>query len=101
MIVRLHYRGGEEEDHKLIIGVQFCDFNAYENDTPFEVPGSRFAIRLLEAANHPNQIRHLAIQLKNAAKVIEEIEFVKDMRGDISSPVVMAVTVEKPDSPAE
>src|SRR5262249_35265813 len=94
MIVRLHYRDGGEEDHELINGVHFCDYNAYEGEKPFEVPGSRFAIRLLEAANHPNQMRYLAIQPKNPTKVIEEIEFTKGMKGDVTAPVIMAVTVE-------
>jgi WD40 repeat protein len=45
-------------------------------------------------------IRYLAIQPKYPAKLIEEIEFLKAMNDD-SSPVVMAVTVERPSGSAE
>jgi WD40 repeat protein len=101
LIVRLHYRDGGKEDHELMNGVHFCDYHANrgEKGCP-EVPGSRLAIRLLETENHlRNQIRYLAIQPKNPAKVIEKIEFIKGMKGDVTAPVIMAVTVERP-SPA-
>jgi hypothetical protein len=98
MIVRLHYRDGGEEDHELINGVHFCVFtNAGERKT--DVPGSRLAIRLIEppnCPNHINHIRYLAIEPKERTKVIEEIEFIKGMKGDVTAPVIMAVTVEKP-----
>ena len=44
-------------------------------------------------------IRYLAIRPKDPTKVIEEIEFIKGMKGDVTSPVIMAVTVEKPAGP--
>jgi hypothetical protein len=96
MIVRLHYRDGGSEDHQLINGIHFCDFCAFPNDRPFEVPGSRFAIRLRRPDGGPTQIRYLAIQPRSPGKVIEEIEFVKDPAGGNTAPVIMAVTVEKP-----
>jgi WD40 repeat protein len=96
VIVRLHYRDGGKEDHELRNGVHFCDI-----DAKVEVPDSRLAIRLLEAANSLNQMRYLAIRPKNLATVIEEIEFIKGMKDDVTAPVIMAVTVEKPGAPAE
>jgi WD40 repeat protein/ubiquitin-protein ligase len=95
MIVRFHYRGAGTEDHELINGVHFCDFMA---DAPryYEAPGSRLAMRLLDPVpNGLTQIRYLAIQPKDPAKIIEEIEFLKPMN-DHTAPVIMAVTVERP-----
>jgi hypothetical protein len=93
MIVRFHYQGGEKEDHELINGVHFCDYN-FIRDKGNEVPGSRLAIRLDDpVANQSVHIRYLAIQPEKPAKVIEEIEFLKV--NDNTSPVIMAVTVEK------
>jgi formylglycine-generating enzyme required for sulfatase activity len=58
-------------------------------------------MRLLDPVpNEPTQIRYLAIQPKNPSKVIEEIEFIKGMKGDITAPVIMAVTVENPAPPS-
>jgi len=103
MIVRLHYQNGGREEHELINGVHFCDFTAFRNKKLIDVPGSQqVAIRLLEP--HPGyltQIRYLALQPKDPAKVIEEIEFIKGMKGDVTAPVVMAVTVEKPSRSGE
>jgi WD40 repeat protein len=96
VIVRLHYRDGVTEDYELINGVHFCDYNCDANRRLWEVPGSRLAIRLLESDNSANQIRYLAIQPKNPTKVLQEIEFIKGMKGDITAPVIMAVTVERP-----
>jgi hypothetical protein len=97
MLVRLHYRDAAKEDHELVNGVHFCDYCDHNGDGKYpDVPGSRLAIRLLEAGGHVNHIRYLAIQPKNPAKVIEEIEFIKGMKGDITAPVIMAVTVERP-----
>jgi hypothetical protein len=100
VIVRLHYRDGEKEDHELINGVHFCNYHTNSNKRYPELPGSRLAIRLLETGSYPPFIRYLAIQPKNPTKVIEEIEFIKGMK-DVSSPVIMAVTVERPVPPAE
>jgi hypothetical protein len=96
MIVRLHYRDGSSEDHPLMNGIHFCDFSTFPNDRPFEVPGSRFAIRFRRPDGGAAQIRYLAIQPRSPGKVIDEIEFVKDPAGGNVSPVIMAVTVEKP-----
>jgi hypothetical protein len=96
MIVRLHYRDGGREDHALINGEHFCDFGASENGRPFEVSGSRLAMELVKENGASRQIRCLAIRPKNPAKVIEEIEFVKEPAAEVTSPVIMAVTVEKP-----
>jgi tetratricopeptide (TPR) repeat protein/ubiquitin-protein ligase len=98
MIVRLHYQGGGKEDHELMDGVHFCDYNSFRDG--IVVPGSRLAIRLeTPVPNGVAHIRYLAIQLENPAKVVEEIEFVKG-KNDDTSPVIMAVTVEKPAPPA-
>jgi serine/threonine protein kinase len=95
MIVRLHYRDARTEDHELINGVHFCDFMA-DKRAYYEAPGSRLAMRLVDPIpGELTQIRYLAIQPKNPAKIIEEIEFLKPMNDD-TAPVVMAVTVEKP-----
>jgi hypothetical protein len=96
MIVRLRYRDGGSEDHQLINGIHFCDFCTFPNDRPFEVPGSRFAIRLRRPDGGPTQIRYLAIQPRSPGKVIAEIVFIKDAAGGNTAPVIMAVTVEKP-----
>jgi WD40 repeat protein/tRNA A-37 threonylcarbamoyl transferase component Bud32 len=98
VIVRLHYRDGKQEDHELRNGVHFCDIGADEHN---EVPGSRRAVRLLDFGKGLNHIRYLTIEPKSPAKVIEEIEFIKGMKGDVTAPVIMAVTVEKPVPPAE
>jgi hypothetical protein len=92
---------GRTEDHELINGVHFCDFPA-DARRYYDVPGSRFAMRLLDPVpNELTQIRYLAIQPKSPSKIIEEIEFIKGMKGDITAPVIMAVTVEKPSPSAE
>jgi WD40 repeat protein len=101
LFVRLHYRDGRKEDHELINGVHFCDFFADGEKRLPDVPGSRLAIRLVELADRPIQMRYLAIQPKNPTKVIEEIEFIKGMKGDTTTPVIMAVTVERPVRSAE
>jgi serine/threonine protein kinase len=101
VIARLHHRDGETEDHELLNGVHFCDFVANESNY-YDAPGSRLAMRLLDpAANRLTHIRYLAIQPWNPTKVIEEIEFIKAMNDD-TSPVIMAVTIERSVStPAE
>jgi serine/threonine protein kinase len=95
VIVRLHYRDGGKEDHELINGVHFCDYPnvpGRRND----VPGSRLAIQLIPEGDIPRQMRYLAVHPKSPTKVIEEVEFIKGMKGDVTAPVIMAVTVEKP-----
>src|SRR5206468_45274 len=81
MIVRLHFVGGGTEDHPLINGVHFADYNR-----PIDVPGSKLAFRLRR-----QQVRYLAVH-PNRSDPIEEIELVKGP--DETAPVVMALTVE-------
>jgi hypothetical protein len=99
VIVRLHYRDGGQEDHELINGIHFANYHGDDNERYPEIPGSRIAIRLLETGKFPF-IRYLAIQPKTPTKNIEEIEFIKGMK-DVTAPVIMAVTVERPSPPAE
>jgi WD40 repeat protein/serine/threonine protein kinase len=96
MIVRLRYQDGGKEEHELINGVHFCDPNYDAKTRLTDVPGSRLAMRVQRGDNTSHQIRYLAIQPKHPTKVIEEIEFIKGMKGDITAPVIMAVTVERP-----
>ncbi|MBY0522396.1 MAG: serine/threonine protein kinase [Gemmataceae bacterium] len=98
MVVRLHYADGGKEDHELLNAVHFANLNATSN-----VPESKQAFKLpLPVPGGPNgswshsQVRYLAITLKKTDAKIETIEFTKGDKGDITSPVVMAVTVEKP-----
>ncbi|MCA9063756.1 MAG: ThuA domain-containing protein, partial [Planctomycetaceae bacterium] len=84
MIVRLHYAGGETEDHPLINGVHIADYIRR-----VDVPGSEFAFAL-----NGQQIRFLSITPKASDKLIETIELVKGP--DSSAPIVMAVTIERP-----
>jgi hypothetical protein len=81
VIVRLHYMGGEVEEHRLRNGEHFAD---YIRRT--DVPGSEFAF-----AVRGQQIRYLVIRPAKS-DVIERIEFVKGT--DITAPVIMAVTAE-------
>ena len=82
MIVRLHYAGGETEDHSLLNGVHFADYIRR-----VDVPGSDFAFALRD-----QQMRYLAI-IPQKTTEIDSIEFIKG--SDQSSPVVMAVTIER------
>ncbi|MFO0927255.1 MAG: PVC-type heme-binding CxxCH protein [Gemmataceae bacterium] len=81
LIVRLHYKDGKTEDHRLINGEHFADYIRR-----VDVPGSRFAFPL-----RGQQIRYLAVTPKRD-ETISSIELVKGK--DASSPVIMAVTVE-------
>ncbi|TWT66443.1 PVC-type heme-binding CxxCH protein [Allorhodopirellula solitaria] len=82
MIVRLHYAGGETEDHELKNGIHFADYIRR-----VDVPGSEFAFALGQ-----QQIRYLSVSPQRDAP-IERLEFVKG--DDISAPMIMAVTVEQ------
>ncbi len=84
LIVRLHYADGKTEDHPLLNGEHFADYIRR-----VDVPGSQFAF-----AVRGQQVRYLSIQPKRE-EVIQEVELVKG--NDITSPVVMAITVESPD----
>jgi len=84
LIVRLHYEGGEKEDHKLLNGIHFADYIRR-----VDVPKSEFAFALRN-----QQIRYLTLYPKRTES-IGKIEFVKGQ--DDSAPIVMAVTLESPD----
>jgi putative membrane-bound dehydrogenase-like protein len=86
MIVRLHYDDGKTEDHLLKNGEVFADYIR-----KIDVPDSTFAFSL-----RGQQIRYLAVRPKRPTEIIKDIEFVKGP--DATSPIVMAVTVEGPDS---
>src|SRR5207253_2776837 len=64
MVVRLHYAGGQTEDHPLLNGVHFADYNRV-----VDVPGSRLAFKL-----RGQQLRYLSITPGRPDK-IERIEF--------------------------
>ena len=81
LIVRLHYADGKTEDHELKNGEHFADYIRR-----VDVPGSKFAFRL-----RSQQVRYLAVTPLRT-ETIKQIEFVKGK--DVTSPVVMAVTVE-------
>lgn len=83
MIVRLHYAGGETEDHPLENGVHFADYIRR-----VDVPGSQFAFAMRE-----QQMRYLAITPRKPAE-IDSIELIKG--NDQSAPIVLAVTLERP-----
>jgi putative membrane-bound dehydrogenase-like protein len=82
MIVKLHYKDGTVEEHKLMNGEHFADY-IKRND----VPGSKFAF-LFEGKQ---QARYLSIQPKGMG-VIDRIEFVHG--GDQTAPVIIALTLE-------
>ena len=86
MIVRLHYDDGKTEDHLLKNGEVFADYIR-----KIDVPDSTFAFSL-----RGQQIRYLAVRPKRPTEIIKDIEFVKGP--DATSPIVMAVTVEGPES---
>ena len=82
MIVRLTYEDGKSEDHKLINAVHFADYIRR-----VDVSGSEFAWML-----GSQQIRYLKVTpMRNES--IKAIDLVKGEDG--SSPIVMAVTIER------
>jgi putative membrane-bound dehydrogenase-like protein len=81
LIIRIHYEGGESEDHSLTNGVHFADYIRR-----VDVPGSQFAFSL-----HGRQLRYLAVEPRRRAK-IQQIEFIKGP--DATAPLIVAVTVE-------
>lgn len=83
MIVKLHFAGGETEEHKLINGEHFADYIRR-----IDVPGSEFAFNL-----RGQQIRYLVVEAKRK-EVVKEVELIKG--DDQSAPIVMAVTAEQP-----
>lgn len=84
LIVRLKYADGKIEDHTLINGEHFSDYIRR-----VDVPKSKFAFPL-----RGQQIRYISVAPERA-EMIESIELVKG-NDTISSPIVMAVTVETP-----
>jgi uncharacterized protein len=82
MIVKLHYKDGTVEEHKLVNGEHFADY-IQRND----VPGSKFAFLF----DGKQQARYLTIQPKREG-LIDRIEFVQG--GDQTAPVIIALTVE-------
>ncbi len=82
MLVRLHYSDGQQEEFPLVNGVHFADYIRR-----VDVPGSEFAEML-----GGQQIRRIRIE-PGRDGVIENLELVKGP--DNSSPIVMAVTVER------
>ncbi len=82
MIVRLHFEGGNTEDHPLKNGEHFADYIRR-----VDVPGSKFAFEMQN-----QQIRYLVIFPGHGEK-IEQIELIKGP--DDIVPIVLAVTVEK------
>lgn len=83
LIVRLKYADGKTEDHPLLNGEHFADYIRR-----VDVPQSKFAFNL-----RGQQARYFAVFPKRADK-IETIELVKGSARDVTSPVIMAITVE-------
>ncbi len=83
LIVRLKYADGQTEDHSLKNGEHFADYIRR-----VEVPQSKFAFAL-----RGQQARYFAIT-PNRPDKIDTIELVKGSARDVTSPVIMAVTVE-------
>lgn len=83
MIVRLNYADGTIEDHKLINGQHFADYNGL-----FEVPKSKLAFK---TNGGRYQVRYLSIAPERNG-LIQSMDFVKG--DDRTAPIVVAVTVE-------
>lgn len=82
LIVRLHYAGGNTEDHPLVSGQHIADYI-----DRFDVPQSSFAL----PASDGGQVRYLAIQPQRN-EMIDTIELVKPDHQ--SAPLVLAITAE-------
>ena len=89
LTVRLRYADGGTEEFPWKNGEQVADFHHRE-----DVPGSEFAFR--DDVGH--QVRYLTVT-PSRRDSLAAIEFVKGETADIT-PVVLAVTVEPPTSPA-
>jgi putative heme-binding domain-containing protein len=83
LTVRLHYEGGETEEHALKNGVHFATIQRRE-----DVPESQFAFAMGE-----QQMRHVTIPPERS-DVIVDVEFIKG--DDRTTPLVLAVTAELP-----
>jgi putative membrane-bound dehydrogenase-like protein len=82
MIVRLHYAGGQIEDHEFINGVHFADYLGHAN-----VKGSQLAFSLGR-----QQLRYFKVEPKQG-DAIETVELIKGP--DQTAPLVAAVTIEQ------
>jgi dienelactone hydrolase/phage FluMu protein Com len=82
LIVRLHYQGGNSDDHELKNGEHFADYARR-----VDVPNSKFAFEL----EGGKQIRYLSIK-PSRQDIIERIEFIKGPH--TSAPLVLAVTLQ-------
>jgi putative membrane-bound dehydrogenase-like protein len=87
LIVRLKYADGQTEDHSLKNGEHFADYIRR-----VDVPQSKFAFALRD-----QQVRYFAVTPQRADK-IATIELVKGSARDVTSPVIMAITVEGHDA---
>ena len=85
MIVRLHLADGSTEDHPLKNGLHFADYIRR-----VDVPDSEYAL-----SARGQQLRHIRVSPRTE-QVIREIELVKG--NDPTSPIVMAMTVEGPET---
>ena len=85
MIVRLHLADGSTEDHPLKNGLHFADYIRR-----VDVPDSEYAL-----SARGQQLRHIRVSPRTD-QVIREIELVKG--NDPTSPIVMAMTVEGPET---
>lgn len=85
LIVRLTYADGKTEDHKLINGEHFADYIRR-----VDVPKSAFAF-----SSGGQQLRYLKIT-PGRADLIKQVELLKGQ--DTTSPMILAVTAELPDS---
>jgi putative heme-binding domain-containing protein len=81
LVVRIHYDGGQTEEHPLSNGVQFADYIRV-----VDVPESKLAFKLRN-----QQVRYFAIPTARDDR-IDQIELIKGP--DQTAPVVMAVTLE-------
>jgi hypothetical protein len=90
LVVRLHYADGQTEDHELLNGVHFANFRGI-----IDVPESKLAFKL-KPPEDTNQVRYLAVTPKRSMVKIDTIDLIKGEKGDDTSPIIMAITVERP-----
>ena len=86
LTVKLKYSDGQTEEHVTKNGDVWADYI-----TRVDVPGSKFAYRL-----RGQQIRYFTI-VPRRPDLIESIELLKG--NDVTSPIIMAVTIESPTTP--
>ncbi len=83
LTVRLHFKSGGTEDLPLINGVHIADYIRR-----VDVPESEFVMMA-----RAQQVRHIRVETKRKDEV-EKIELIKG--NDVTAPIVLAVTVERP-----